>query len=170
MNGVAGEANHTYIRNIKDTTVSGTGADAVTVDLTTGLVGHLTSSRRYKEDIRPMDNASEAVFALKPVTYRYKKEIDPSQSPAFGLIAEDVAQVNPDLVARNSKGQPESVHYEMVNAMLLNEFLKAHKKVEELEGTVASLAATVKEQAAQIQKVSTQLQVSKPAPQVVNNP
>ncbi len=80
-----------------------------------------------------MDNASQALFALKPVTYHYKKEIDPSQSPAFGLIAEEVAEVNPNLVAHNSQGQPESVHYEMVNAMLLNEFLKEHQTVEELK-------------------------------------
>jgi hypothetical protein len=174
MSGAAGESNHTYIRNIKDTTVSGAGTDAVTVDLTTGLLGHLTSSRRYKEDIRPMDKASEAVFALKPVTYHYKKEIDPSQSPAFGLIAEDVAQVNPDLVARNSKGQAESVHYEMVSAMLLNEFLKEHRKVEKLEATVAQqhkdFDAAVAELKGQIQKVSAQREVSKPAPQVANNP
>jgi hypothetical protein len=167
MDGVAGEANHTYIRNVKDTTVSGSGTDTVTVDLSTGLLGHLTSSRRYKENIKPMDKASEALFALKPVTYRYKKQIDPSRSPAFGLIAEEVAQVNSDLVARNSKGQPESVHYEMVNAMLLNEFLKEHRTVQELRKQIAALTATVKEQAAQIQKVSAQLEVSKPAPRLV---
>src|SRR5262249_21662698 len=142
MSGVAGEANHTYIRNINTTSVSGGGTDTVTVNLTTGLLGHLTSSRRYKEDIKPMDNASVALFALKPVAYSYKKEIDPSQSPAFGLVAEDVAVVNPNLVARNAQGQPESVHYEMINAMLLNEFLKEHKKVEEQQATIAELKAT----------------------------
>jgi Chaperone of endosialidase len=112
MIGVAGEANHTYIRNIKDTSVSGSGTDTVTVNLTTGLLGHLTSSQRNKEDIKPMEKASEAIYRLKPVTYRYKKEIDSTQSPAFGLIAEQVGEVNPDLVAHNSRGQPESVHYE----------------------------------------------------------
>jgi len=174
--GVAGENNHTYIRNINSTTVSGGGADVVTVDLTTGLLGHLSSSRRYKEDIKPMNKTSEVVYRLKPVTYRYKKDIDRSQSPAFGLIAEEVAQVDPDLVVRNSQGQPESVHYEMVNAMLLNEFLKEHKKVEELQATVAQqqkgmevLTAQLKEQAAQIQKVSAQIEMSKPAPQIVTN-
>jgi hypothetical protein len=116
-----------------------------------------------------MNDASTALYQLKPVSYRYKKEIDATQSPAFGLIAEEVAAVNPALVLRNAQGQPESVHYEMVNAMLLNEFLKEHKKVELLEGNVATLVATVKEQAAQIQKVSAQLEVSKPAPQVVVN-
>ena len=191
ITGVAGESNHTYIRNIKDTTVSGAGADTVTVDLSTGLLGHLSSSRRYKEGIKPMDKASEVLFALKPVTYRYKKEVDQTQSPAYGLIAEEVAEVNPHLVARNSQGQPESVHYEMVNAMLLNEFLKEHKNVEEQQGTIGqlksnaakqeatigelksgmqALTATVREQAALIQKVSSQLEASKHAPQVVNNP
>jgi Chaperone of endosialidase len=174
--GVAGEDNHTYIRNINSTTVSGGGTDLVTVDLTTGLLGHLSSSRRYKEDIRPMNKSSEVVYRLKPVTYRYKKDIDRTQSPAFGLIAEEVAQVNPNLVARNSQGQPESVHYEMVNAMLLNEFLKEHKTVEQLQATVAQqqkgmeiLTAQLKEEAAQIQKVSAQIEMSKPAPQVVAN-
>jgi hypothetical protein len=167
MEGVAGEANHTYVRNINTTTVSGAGIDVVTVNLTTGLLGHLSSSRRYKEEIRPIDSASEAVFALKPVTYRYKKEIDPSQSPAFGLIAEDVAQVNPALVARNSKGQPESVQYEMVNAMLLNEFLKAHRKMEAQEATIARQQKQIDTLTAGLQKVNAQLEVSKAAPQTV---
>src|SRR5206468_9317508 len=105
------ENDHTYIRNIKDTSVSGGGTDFVTVDLTTGLLGHVSSSRRYKEDIKPMDKSSELLFALKPVTYRYKKEIDRTQAPAFGLIAEEVAEVNPNLIAHNAKGQPESIHY-----------------------------------------------------------
>ena len=125
--GVAGENNHTYIRNIQGTSVNGTGADIVTIDLTTGLLGHASSSRRYKEDIRPMDKSSETLYRLHPVTFRYKKEIDRTQSTAFGLIAEEVAKVNPNLIACNSQGQPESVHYEMVNAMLLNEFLKEHQ-------------------------------------------
>src|SRR5207248_7759175 len=128
---------HTYIGNINSTQVSGGGTDTVTIDLTTGLLGHLTSSRRYKEDSNPMDKASEGLYRLKPVTYRYKKEVDRTQSRAFGLIAEEVADVNPGLVAHNAQGQPESVHYEMVNAMLLNEFLKEHKKVQNLETTVA---------------------------------
>ena len=168
MVGVAGETNKTYIRNINTTNVSGGVADSVTVDLGTGLLGHLTSSRRYKEDIQPMDKSSEALYWLKPVTYRYKKEIDRTQSPAFGLIAEQVADVNPDLVARNSQGQPESVHYDMVNAMLLNEFLKEHRKnekqevtIEELKAEILTLFTTVKEQATQIQKVSAQLEASK---------
>jgi uncharacterized coiled-coil protein SlyX len=185
MDAVVGnEMDHTYIRNINTTSVSGGSSDSVTVDLTTGLLGHASSSRRYKEEIRPMNDVSEALYRLKPVSYRYKKPIDPTQSPAFGLIAEEVAEVNPNLVARNSQGQPESVHYEMVNAMLLNEFLKEHKRVREQKATMTELKSTVaqqqkgmevmmaqlKEQAALIQKVSAQIETSKSAPQVVINP
>src|SRR6266480_1857627 len=135
-------------------------------------LGHDSSSRRYKEDIKPMDKASEALFKLKPVTYRIKKEINPAQPTAFGLIAEDVAEACPDLVAY-SNGQPESVHYKQVSVMILNEFLKEHKKVEEQQANIAELKSTVgvltaqlKEQAAQIQKVSAQLEVGKPATKV----
>ena len=124
-----------------------------------------------------MSNLSEGLFSLKPVTFRYKKEIDPKGMRQLGLIAEEVEKVNPDLVARDEQGKPYTVRYEAVNAMLLNEFLKEHKafvdaqhKVEKLETTVATLVATVKEQAAQIQKVSAQPEASKPAPQVVKNP
>ena len=167
--GVAGENNHTYIRNIKDTSVNGGGADIVTIDLTTGLLGHASSSRRYKEDIRPMDNTSEVIYQLQPVTFRYKKEIDRTQSPAFGLIAEEVAKVNPNLIACNSQGQPESVHYEMVNAMLLNEFLKEHQTVQELKATVVQQRKEMEVLTAQIQKVSAQIQVNKPAPKLTAN-
>jgi hypothetical protein len=132
-----------------------------------------------------MDQASEAVLALKPVTFRYKHEIDPKGVPQFGLVAEDVEKVNPDLVVRDEKGRPYSVRYEQVNAMLLNEFLKEHRKVEqqdkklrEQQATIAdlksgmqALIATVKEQASQIQKVSAELELRKsPAQTVVNNP
>ena len=160
MTGVSGENDHTYIRNINTTSVSGGGTDIVTVNLTTGLIGHATSSRRYKEDIKPMDNSSQTLFALKPVTFRYKKEIDQSQSLEYGLVAEEVAKVDPSLAIRDKNGQIDSVRYNAINAMLLNEFLKEHRKNEEQEKTIAelnsgmtALAATVKEQAAQIQKV-----------------
>ena len=172
--GLAGESNVTRIGNI------GSTAQANGVFVTVGAGGKLgfqVSSRRYKDDIKPMDRASEALFALKPVSFRYKREIDPARSPDFGLIAEDVAIVNPDLVARDEEGKIVTVRYQAVNAMLLNEFLKEHKKVEEQEKTIVelksgmiALAATVKEQAVQIQKVSAQLEASKPAPNVVNNP
>ena len=171
--GLAGESNVTRIGNI------GSTAQANGVFVTVGAGGKLgfqVSSRRYKDDIKPMDKASEALFALKPVSFHYKQEIDPARSPDFGLIAEDVATVNPDLVARDEEGKIVTVRYQAVNTMLLNEFLKEHRKVEEQEKTIAELrsgmtavAAMVKEQAAQIQKVSAQLEASKPAPQVVNN-
>jgi hypothetical protein len=103
------------------------------------------------------------------VTFRYKKELDPDKIPQFGLIAEEVEKVNPKLVARDEEGKIMSVRYEAINAMLLNEFLKEHRKVDTLEATVANLVTTVKEQAAQIQKVSAQLEPSKPAPQTVLN-
>jgi Chaperone of endosialidase len=132
-----------------------------------GQLGTISSSRRFKDDIMPMDKASEAILALNPVTFHYKN--DKTDRPEFGLIAEEVAEVNPDLVVRDGNGEIYTVRYDQVNAMLLNEFLKEHKKVEKLESVVASLAATVKEQASQIQKVSAQLEASKPAPQVVSS-
>lgn len=182
-----GENFHTYIGNINSNLqdFSAGVIDYVTVDQSTGLLGHtaVVSSRRYKEDIKPLDKTSEALFALKPVSFRLKKEYNPKQPLGFGLIAEEVGKVNPDLVYRNNKGQVESVRYEMVNAMLLNEFLKEHKRVEAQQATIAELKSTVaqqqkgmevltaqlKEQAAQIQKVSAQLEMSKQAAKVVVN-
>jgi hypothetical protein len=134
------------------------------------------SSARFKEQIKPMDKVSEAILALKPVTFRYKKDLDPNGVPQFGLVAEQVEKVNPDLVKRDDKGELYTVRYEAVNAMLLNEFLKEHRKVEQLEASAAqqakeikALTATVKEQASQIQKVSARIETSRPAPQVVVN-
>jgi len=192
MRGSAGESNHTYIANIYTTSVSGGGTDTVTVNLSTGLLGHLSSSRRYKEDIQPMDNASQALFALKPVTYRYKKAIDQSQSLDYGLIAEEVAQVDPNLAVRDGKGQIESVRYNAINAMLLNEFLKEHRKVEEQNGKLEKQArkiqeeettitqlkkemetviARIRDQDAKIQKVSAQIEINESVPRMaVNKP
>lgn len=116
-----------------------------------------------------MDKASEALFSLKPVTFRCKKEIDPKGTCQFGLVAEDVAKVNPDLTARDKEGKPASVYYDAVNAMLLNEFLKEHSTVQELKKELAALTATVKEQASQMQKVTAQLELNKPTQTVVNN-
>ena len=182
--GVAGESNVTRIGNI------GSTAQANGVFVTVGAGGKLgfqVSSRRYKDDIKPMDRASEALFALKPVSFRYKQEIDPARSPDFGLIAEDVATVNPDLVARDEEGKIVTVRYQAVNAMLLNEFLKEHKKVEETTGNHCgvevngrateerlpseSCAATRANRSANrgLEEVSAQLEVSKTAPRVVNN-
>src|SRR5256886_16875991 len=124
-----------------------------------------------------MDKASEAILALQPVTFRYKHELDPDAIPQFGLVAEQVEKVNPDLVARDADGKVNTVRYEAVNAMLLNEFLKEHGKVEEQEATIAQLKATAAQQQRQIdaltatvQKVSDQVALSKPAPQLAANP
>jgi hypothetical protein len=116
-----------------------------------------------------MDKASEAILALKPVTFRYKQEIDPGRSPQFGLVAEEVEKVNPDLVVRDGEGKVNTVRYEAVNVMLLNEFIKEHRTVQELKREIAALTATVKKQAVQIQKVSAQIELKEQAPQVVNN-
>jgi Chaperone of endosialidase len=147
-----------------------------------GKLGIGSASRRYKEDIKPMDKASERLFALKPVTFRAKGNMDPGNVKHYGLIAEDVAAVDPDLVVYNPDGQPETLRFESINAMLLNEFLKEHqafleeqRKVQEQKATIAQLKSAVaqqqketevltaqlKEQAAQIQKVSAQVKVIK---------
>lgn len=167
---------HTYIHNINTTSVSGGSADTVTIDLNTGLIGHLTSSRRHKEDIKAMNDASETLYRLRPVTYRYKKEIDRNQALDYGLIAEEVAEIDPNLAIRNAKGEIETVRYNAINVMLLNEFLKEHKafveeqdKVKKLEAGFAGLLATVHEQAAQIEKVSAQLQTRKPVQSLARN-
>jgi hypothetical protein len=148
--GAAAESNHTYIRNINTTSVGGAGTDTVTVNLTTGLLGHTTSSRRYKQDIQAMDDASQALFALKPVTFRYKKEIDQTQSLEYGLIAEDVAEIDPNLAVRDGTGKIDSVRYSAINAMLLNEFLKEHRKVEQMQKQIETLTAG-------LQKISARL-------------
>ena len=141
-----------------------------------GKLGTTVSSLRLKDDIKPMAKTSEAILALKPVTFRYKKEFDPTGIAQYGLVAEDVEKVNPDRVVRDQEGKPYSVRYDQVNAMLLNEFLKEHRKVQKLETNdaeqqreIKELVATVKEQAAQIQKVSAQLEVNRLAPQTVLN-
>jgi hypothetical protein len=150
-------------------------------------LGTITSSCRFKDDIKPMKRVSEALFALKPVTFHYKKEIDPAGMQQFGLVAEEVEKVSPELVVRDKEGKPYSVRYEAVNAMLLNEFLKEHRRNEQQEATIARLIATDTRQQTQIealtaalQKVSAQLaaaspsggglEASKAAPQVVSNP
>ena len=160
-------SNSCYVGEIFGQPVDPATAVPVFVD-TNGKLGTAFSSRRFKHDIKPMDKASEAILALKPVTFNYKS--DTKDTPQFGLIAEDVAVVNPDLVVRNKDGEIYTVRYDAVNAMLLNEFLKEHRKVEEMEGAMAVFSTQLKEQAAQIQKVSAQLEASKLAPQVVNNP
>ena len=157
--GTQGTQTATFIAGIRDTPLA--HGDAVAVGITAdGQLGVRASSVRFKELVRPMDKASEAIFSLQPVTFRYKK--DPAALPQFGLVAEQVAKVNPDLVARDVEGKPFTVRYDEINAMLLNEFLKEHRKVEQLEKQVAALTAG-------LQKVSAQLELSKSAPQTVLN-
>jgi hypothetical protein len=155
----------TFIAGISGAAVTGS---AVLVS-SSGQLGVRGSSKRFKEEIKPMDNASEAILALKPVAFRYKKEIDPNRAPQFGLVAEDVEKVNPDLVVRDADGKAYTVRYEAVNAMLLNEFLKEHRTVQEMKKEITVLTATVKEQALRIQKVSAQIELNKPAPRTALN-
>jgi hypothetical protein len=153
-----------YIGNIFGSTSSSGIAVFINAN---GKLGTSTSSRRFKQEIKPMDQLSEALFALKPVTFCYREEIDPAGTSQFGLVAEDVEKVNPDLIVRDKEGKPYSVRYDQVNAMLLNEFLKAHRRMEEQDKRIEELTAELKQQAAQIQKVSAQLELSKPAPHAV---
>jgi hypothetical protein len=170
--------NTCFIGSIFDEPVSDPGTqEAVFVDQF-NVVGIQSSSRRFKHDIQPMDKASEAILVLKPVTFKYNSDV--KGRTQYGLVAEEVAEVNPDLVVQKN-GEVSIVRYEQVNVMLLNEFLKEHKKVEEQQASIAELKSTVtqqqkgmevltaqlKEQAAQIQKVSAQLEVGKPAAKVV---
>jgi Chaperone of endosialidase len=192
VSGVAGESNTIrigdnlpnaasacFIGGIFQETV-GQNFGNVVVDIN-GKLGITVSSRRFKDDIQPMDRASEAIFALEPVTFHYKS--DEKKTPCFGLIAEEVAKVNPDLIVRGKGGTPLTVHYEQINAMLLNEFLKEHKKVEQQRASIAELQSTVaeqrkgmdvltaqlKEQAAQIRKVSARVETNTSARKIVLN-
>jgi len=185
----------TYIAGVSGATVIGT----VVVVSSSGRLGIATSSARFKDGIQPMDKASEAILALQPVTFRYKHELDPDGIPQFGLVAEQVEKVSPDLVARDEQGKPYTVRYEAVNAMLLNEFLKEHRKVEEQgqkivvqdrkrqeqAATITQLKSAIAQQqknfewtaahqqkqiealTAGLQKVSAQVEMSKPAAQMV---
>jgi len=179
--GTDGTQTRTFIAGISGVVVSGAGV----VVNASGQLGVAASSARFKDAIKPMDKASEAILALKPVTFRYKHELDPNAIPQFGLVAEEVEKVNPDLVARDEQGKPYTVRYEAVNAMLLNEFLKEHRKVEEQQATITELKSTVAQQekdfqaiaahqqkqiealAAGLQKVSARLETSQPAPQII---
>jgi uncharacterized coiled-coil protein SlyX len=155
-----------------------------------GQLGTATSSKRFKEGIKPMNKASEALFSLKPVTFRYKREIDPVGTQQFGLVAEDVEKLNPDLVVRDESGRVNTVRYDEVNAMLLNEFIKEHRKVEAQQATITQLksdaakqdaaiselkegmrvlTAQLKDQAAQMQKVTAQIDLNNALPRTVLN-
>jgi hypothetical protein len=127
------------------------------------------ASARFKDEIKPMDKSSEAILALKPVTFRYKKDIDAERTPQFGLVAEDVEKVNPDLVTRDAEGKVYTVRYDAVNAMLLNEFLKEHRTVQNQQKEIDALKAELKEQRAFIQRVNDKVELTKPAPQTVLN-
>jgi uncharacterized coiled-coil protein SlyX len=181
--GAAGEANTirigkqgtqkaTFIAGIFGTAVSG----STVVVNSSGKLGVAVSSASFKEAIKPMDKVSEAILALKPVTFRYKEELDPDRIPQFGLVAEEVEKVNPDLVVRGEDGKVMTVRYEAVNAMLLNEFLKEHRNVAEQQSTIAQLKTTVAQQQKQIEaltatvrKVSERIELRTTAPQLAAN-
>ena len=164
--GTRGTHRNTFIAGISGVTVAnGVG---VIID-TNGRLGTVVSSARFKDAVKPMGKASEAILALKPVTFRYRHELDPAGTPQFGLVAEQVEKVNPDLVARDEQGKPYSVRYEAVNAMLLNEFLKEHRKNEQQEAIIARQQKQIEALTEGLQKVSAQLEASKAAPQIVRN-
>jgi hypothetical protein len=174
----------TFIRGISGATASGGAGVFVNAN---GKLGTLTSSARFKDAIKPMDKSSEAILELRPVCFHYKKEIDPQGIPQFGLVAEEVEKVNPDLVIRDTEGKPQTVRYEQIDAMLLNEFLKEHKRVEELKSTIQRDEEVIAQQeksfesklaqqeeriealTSGLQKVSAQLQQTKLTRQVVLN-
>jgi Chaperone of endosialidase len=160
--GTTGTQTATFIAGISGFAVPG-GVGVIVG--TNGKLGTVVSSERFKDAIKPMDKASEAILALKPVSFRYKKELDPAGIPQFGLVAEQVEKVNPDLVGRDADGKAYTVRYEAVNAMLLNEFLKEHRKVEEQGTMIARQQKQIEALTAGLQKVSTRLELSKSAPQ-----
>jgi hypothetical protein len=180
--GKAGTQNGTFIAGIHGVAVTGT---AVVVG-TSGQLGVAPSSARFKDEIKPMENVSETILALKPVTFHYKHDLDPDGTPQFGLVAEEVEKVNPDLVVRGEDGKVMTVRYEAVNAMLLNEFLKEHQKVTEQQTTISQLKATLAKQqdafasklaqqqkqidalTAGLQKVTAQIESNRTAPLVVS--
>jgi len=169
----ANVSNTCFIGNIRGVTTANNDAIPVVID-SAGQLGTRSSSRRFKNEIKPMDKASEDILALKPVTFHYKS--DHKGAPQFGLIAEEVAEINPDLVVRDENGEIYTVRYDAVNAMLLNEFLKEHRTVQEQKTTIAQLEkgmktviARLEEQASQIQKVSARIEVSKAIGQTALN-
>ena len=164
--GIREFQSNTYIAGISGVTIAGGVPVIIDAD---GHLGSTTSSERFKDEIKPMDKASEAILALKPVTFHYKKELDPDGIPQFGLVAEQVEKVRPDLVARVKEGKPYTVRYDAVNAMLLNEFLKEHKTVQEQGETIARLQKQIEALTAGLEKVSAQVEMNKPTAQTVLN-
>jgi hypothetical protein len=173
--GVAGERGTIRIGDLSQerTFIAGISAVAVTGSPVVvgggGQLGVAASSQQFKDDIKPMEKASETILALKPVTFHYKKNIDPARTAQFGLVAEDVEKINPDLVVHDQAGKPYSVRYDQVNAMLLNEFLKAHRRLEEQDATIARQQKQIDALAAGLNKVSTQVELTKSAPKTVLN-
>ena len=180
MQGAAGESDACYIKSI----FSQTSATGIPVLINSNnKLGTTTSSRRFKQEIKPMNKTSEALLALKPVTFRYNNEIDPTGTTQFGLVAEEVEKVNRDLVVRDKEGKPYSVRYDQVNAMLLNEFLKEHRTIQGQMAIIARLKSTIEKQDATaahqqkqiealtsgLQKVNARLEMSRPAPQVAES-
>jgi len=167
--GVGGEdvSSTTWIANVYGITTQN-GTTAPVIVSADGQLGTVASSERFKKDITTMEKSSEAILALRPVTFHYKS--DTKNTPQFGLIAEEVAKVDPALVLPDKEGKPYTVRYDQVNAMLLNKFLKEHRKVEKLEASAAQQQKQIEALAAGLQKVSAQVEASKPAPQVVDNP
>jgi hypothetical protein len=173
--GVAGESNtiriggnsqnRAFIAGIRGVTTAN-AAIPVLID-TVGQLGTMSSSARFKKEIKPMDKASEAILALKPVTFHYKS--DKTGTAQFGLIAEEVAQVNPNLVVRDSDGEIYTVRYEAVNAMLLNEFLKEHRKNEEQEATAAQQQRQIEALTTEVKKMSAQIGMGKVAANIMLN-
>ena len=175
VKGQAGENNTIRIGNTDttDTIIKGivgtSSAGAAVFVNNNGKLGTLTSSQRFKDEIKPMADASDVILGLKPVSFRYKKDIDPEGVRRFGLIAEEVEKINPDLVVHDKEGKPQTVRYEQINAMLLNEFLKEHTTVREQGAIIAKQQKQIEALTAGLQKVSAQLEVSKAAPQTVLN-
>jgi len=164
----ANVSNTAWVANIYGVTTQ-SGATAPVIVSDTGQLGTIASSERFKKDIARMEKASEAILSLRPVTFQYKS--DTKGIAQFGLIAEEVAEVNPNLVVLDEKGEIYTVRYEAVNAMLLNEFLKEHRKMQEQEATIAKQQKQIEALTAGLQKVSDQLEMSKPVARVVvNNP
>ena len=163
--GTQGTQTKTYIAGLSGVAVSGS---TVTVN-SNGQLGVMASSRRFKRNIQPMGEESDVLLRLQPVSFQYKAEVDPSGAAQFGLVAEEVEKINPDLVACDEQGKPYTVRYEAVNAMLLNEFLKEHQRVQDQGATIARLQRQVEALTAGLQKVSAQLEMSKPAQQIVLN-
>ena len=162
--GTEGTQTNAYLAGIYQTNIA--KGLVVKVD-SDGHLGTVGSSERFKDAIKPMDKTSEAILALKPVTFHYKKELDPEGTPQFGLIAEQVEKVNPDLVIRDADGKVYTVRYEAVNAMLLNEFLKEHRTVQGLKGTVAQQQKQIEALTATVQRVSEKIKLDKTTPQLV---